>query len=927
MAPKHRIRADEWRKIILNQSKFGLNARPSESIERRSVEKLPHFVPVQLPCGACNATKADVTDSTIKAVLGPTNTGKTHLAIERMCGHSSGMMGFPLRLLAREVYDRVRAIKGDKVVALITGEERIEPPDARYFCCTAEAMERTGGGHAFVALDEAQITADPERGHIFTDRLLHARGREETMILGSSTLEPLVKRLIPAAQLVERPRFSTLRHSGSCKLSRLPPRSAVVAFGTEQVYAMAEALRRFRGGAAVVMGALSPETRNKQVELFQNGEVDYIVATDAIGMGLNLDLHHVAFARLSKFDGKRKRRLTPAEMGQIAGRAGRHQRDGSFGTISGMRETGAAPPEFTDEEIYAIEEHRFAPLTHLFWREAEPRFDNLATLIADLEAKPDESELRPAPEAIDLAVLKRLADDPVAANVTNAGLVRRFWEACSLPDFRSVGAGVHASFVKRLWQDLREGYIGADYVAARIAELDRMQGDIDTLQGRIAAIRSWAYICQRPDWVLARDEMFARARAVEAKLSDALHARLTERFVNRRTSLLMKSLGQDGRALPVELAPDGALTVDGELIGRLDGFRFAVDPDATVADRKMLLAAGEKALPSILAQRAAWLAGEGLSELDIAGGGICWGEHKLADIELSDDFGTARIAFVRELNALPEAPRKTLETDLQGWLNAKLEPLEPLRKLAAAARDPGTGSEARALLHTVIAGHGVVTREDAGLQHLPKEMRPQLRKLGVVFGALDIFAHSLLKPAPRQLLRALAIDKRPLNEAMLPVLKDAKQTPAGYRPAGSQMIRVDLAEKILRAAFDARTKSTPADGKPPHRFLFDTALPISIGLEADNVPRLLGSAGFKRFQAKALGEGAFGPAAPDAWSWRPRKPGANGARRPHNDRNRKDQRGRGHAKPNHGGPPRGRKPAHEPAKSSGAFDSLKDLLG
>lgn len=842
-------------------------------------------------------------------------------------------MGFPLRLLAREVYDRVRAIKGDKAVALITGEERIEPPEARYFCCTAEAMDRLGAGkngpHAFVALDEAQIAADPERGHIFTDRLLNARGREETMILGSATLEPLVRALIPRAEMVERPRFSTLKYAGSCKLSRLPPRSTVVAFGTEQVYAMAEALRRFRGGAAVVMGALSPETRNKQVELFQNGEVDYIVATDAIGMGLNLDLHHVAFGGLSKFDGKRKRRLTPAEMGQIAGRAGRHQRDGTFGTVTGMRGNNASPPEFTDEEIYAIEEHKFAPLTHLFWREAEPRFDSLSILISDLEVKPDEPELRPAPEAIDLAVLKRLADDPVAQSVSGAGSVRRFWEACSLPDFRSVGAGVHAGFVKRLWQDLREGYLGADYVAARIADLDRMQGDIDTLQGRIAAIRSWAYICQRPDWVLARDEMFARARAVEAKLSDALHARLTERFVNRRTSLLMKSLGQDGSALPVELGADGALTVDGEPIGRLDGFRFAVDPDATVSDRKMLLAAGEKALPSILAQRAAWLASEGLNELSIAEGAIMWGEHRLASIELSDDFGAARIVFVRELSALPDAARTSFEAALQNWLDKELEPLEPLRKLAAAAQDPDAGSEARALLHAVIAGRGVVSREDAGLQHLPKEMRPYLRKLGVVFGALDIFAHALLKPAPRQLLHTLGIDKRPLNEAMLPVLKDVKQTPAGYRPAGSQMIRVDLAEKVLRAAFDARAKATLKDGKPPQRFFFDTALPISIGLEASNVPRLLGSAGFKRFAAPALAEGAFGPATPDSWSWRPRRASGNKPHRRGETGNRGKQGNRGdrQRKPHTRSGKHAGKPAHQPAKASGAFDALKDLLG
>lgn len=856
----------------------------------------------------------------VKAVLGPTNTGKTHLAIERMCGHSSGMIGFPLRLLAREVYDRVVAIKGEKQVALITGEERIEPPDARYFCCTAEAMPMQERDYAFVALDEAQLAADPERGHIFTDRLLHARGREETMLLGSATLGPMVKALVPHAERVERPRFSTLRHAGSCKLSRLPPRSAVVAFSSEQVYAMAEMLRRFRGGAAVVMGALSPETRNRQVELFQSGEVDYIVATDAIGMGLNLDLNHVAFAALSKYDGKRKRRLMPSEMAQIAGRAGRHQRDGTFGTVSGMRGERGDAPELTDEEVYAIEEHRFQPLTHLFWREAEPRFDSIDLLIEDLCRAPDMPGLRPAPEVIDLAVLKYLAEQPFAQEIRGAGQVRRFWEACSLPDFRQLGTEQHARFVARLWQDLGEGHLGTDYVAARIAELDNMQGDIATLQGRIAAIRSWSYICQRPDWVLARDEMAARARTVEARLSDALHARLTEKFVNRRTAILMKSLGQDGAALPVVLEKDGQLTVEGETIGKLEGFRFSIDPDAGLADRKMLLSAGEKALPSILEQRADWLLRDGMGEIELAQGSIHWDNRELARIQMPADFATPRLALTRELSALSDAARKRLETGLLAWLEEKLAPLEPLRKLAEATGDPEAGSEARALLHRLISGHGVVAREEADLRHLPKELRPYLRKLGVQFGALDIYAHALLKPAPRQLLNALGIDRRDLQPAMLPVIPGGKRLPAGYRPAGNQAIRVDLAEKILRAAFEARAK---AGGERNQRFMVDPALGISIGLEEPNLVRLLGASGFRRNPAKALAEGEFGPPAPDRWNWHPRRAGNSGL----NGRNggQRDQRRKGKHS--------GRKPESAsrranigPAKSGGAFDGLADLL-
>lgn len=818
-----------------------------------------------------------MSDGAIKAVLGPTNTGKTHLAIERMCGHSSGVMGFPLRLLAREVYDRVVAIKGERQVALITGEERIEPPDARYFCCTAEAMPRTGGfggeRAAFVALDEAQLGADRERGHIFTDRLLHARGREETMLLGSATLEPLVRQLVPRAEIIGRPRFSTLGHVPPCKLSRLPGRSAVVAFSTEQVYAMAEMLRRFRGGAAVVMGALSPETRNKQVELFQSGEVDYIVATDAIGMGLNLDIDHVAFAALAKFDGVRRRRLTPAEMAQIAGRAGRHQRDGTFGTLSGV---GGEAPEFTEEEVYAIEEHRFAPLTRLFWREAEPGFDDIATLIAGLEAPPDHPALAAAPEAVDLAVLKRLAEEPLAADIRGAGQVRRFWEACSLPDFRQSGPEMHARFIARLWLDLRHDYLGADYVAARICELDNVQGDIDTLQGRIASIRSWAYICQRPDWVLARDEMAARARAIEAKLSDALHRRLTERFVNRRTAILMKSLGKDAGLLPVRLSEAGEVLVENEPIGRLEGFRFVVESQANHHDRKMLLAAGEKALPGLLAERAMQLAGGLLGELKVERGQVLWEGRALARIEAGANIADPRLVPTQEVAAVPDAQRNALLEAMSGWLKAQLKPLEPLAAIAAASQDPGIGSEARALLLRLIGGHGYIARDKAGLEFLPKELRPVLRKLGVYFGALDVYAPALLKPAPRILLHALGHDRRPLAPAMQSVIAGGERLPSGYRPAGDQAVRIDIADKIIRSAHELRMRQNESRGGRGS-FVLDPALAISTGLTLRSYERLLGAAGFKLQRARALPEGVSGPAAPDRWQWRPthRKPGTS----------------------------------------------------
>ncbi len=845
-------------------------------------------------------------------MLGPTNTGKTHLAIERLCAHSSGAIGFPLRLLAREVYDKVRALKGERSVALITGEERIEPPDARYFLCTAEAMPRGAGEFAFVAIDEAQLSADPERGHIFTDRLLHARGREETMLLGSATLEPMVRALVSEAEIVQRPRFSTLTHAGSAKLSRIPPRSAIVAFSAEQVYAAAEMLRRFRGGAAVVMGALSPETRNRQVALFQSGEVDYIVATDAIGMGLNLDVTHVAFAGLSKFDGQRQRRLTPAEMAQIAGRAGRHQTDGSFGTLSGGQRTGAHERqiEFTSEEIHAIEEHRFAPLTRLFWRESDPRFDDLDTLIGDLEAKPDEPQLSAAPQAIDLAVLKRLAEEPASADsVTSPGQVRRFWEACSLPDFRQQGAETHARFVARLWQDLKDGHLGGDYVAGKIAALDRLDGDIDTLQARIASVRSWAYIAQRPDWIEARSEWAARTRDIEVRLSDALHQRLTERFVNRRTSVLMKSMGKDAALLKVELNEDGAVMVEGEAIGHLEGFRFVVDARANHSDRKLLLAAAEKHLPRLLAQKAAALVARELGELALADGRIMRGGQAIAVLEPGKDITRPRIALAKEFKTLGAPQRERLAEALDHWLEGVLAPLEPLRRIEIACRDPAAGSEVRALLLHLVAGAGMVVRDQAGLAHVPKDKRAFLRKLGVTIGALDVFAPGLLKPAPRRLLKAIGADRRALADNMPAVIEGGRQLPAGYRRAGKQAIRLDLAEKLFRAAHERR-------GPSARRFRIDRSLGTSMGLTDESFVLLMRDAGFRRTPARALAEGAFGPPAPVLWDWRAPRPDHAFDRR--------------QARPGRGRPTRGKprdpRPTETGPREGGAFAALADLV-
>ena len=798
----------------------------------------------------------------VKAVLGPTNTGKTHLAIERLCAHSSGMIGFPLRLLAREVYERVVAIKGRENVALITGEERIEPPNARWKLCTVEAMPLSA--HlSFVGIDEAQLCADRERGHIFTNRLLHTRGRDETMILGSATLEPMVKALVPEVEIVSRPRFSTLSHAGAKKLSRVPPRSAIVAFSAEQVYAVAEMLRRFRGGAAVVMGALSPETRNRQVELFQNGEVDYLVATDAIGMGLNLNVAHVAFAGLSKYDGQRQRRLTPAEMAQIAGRAGRHQQDGTFGTLSG---TGGHDAEFSEDEIYAIEEHRFAPLTRLFWREGDPRFDTLAMLIDDLECPPDDPCLAPAPQAIDLAVLKHLGEDPaIAATLTSPGIVRRFWEVCSLPDFRHHGVEAHSRFVAGLWEELRHGSLASDHAPRAIAQLDNTAGDIDTLQGRIAAVRSWSYIAQRPDWVGARAEMVERARAVEARLSDALHARLTERFVNRRTTVLMKKLGTDAGLLPVSLAGDTVL-VDGEALGVLTGFRFRVDPATRHGDTKLLMAAAERHLPGLLRLRAdaliAALAGHPHG-LVLKQGQIIWDGEVLARLARGRAMLDFRLESAPALEPLASPVKAQLIAALSGWLARHTKALAPLARIEAEARAAQAGPDLRALLISLVDSGGVMARAGAGVDRLDKGQRAALRRLGVRVGALDIFVPAMLKAKAIICWQDLCAQAQAAPDAMHPVREaQGRITPHGYRAAGRQWVRVDVAEDLLRLVHGARTGGR-------HGFVIDPAPALSRGLTTASFARLLHQAGFHASRARALAQDAYGPPAPVRWRWQP----------------------------------------------------------
>lgn len=769
---------------------------------------------------------AKSSSSLFKAVLGPTNTGKTHLAVERLAAHASGMIGFPLRLLAREVYDRVVRIKGPEQVGLITGEERILPPNARYLLGTMEALP-IDRDVAFVGIDEAQLAADPERGHVFTDRILRARGRSETMILGSAAAGNVIRQLLPEIEIVTRPRFSTLSYAGHSKLSRLPKRSAIVAFSAEEVYAIAEMLRRFSGGAAVVMGALSPKTRNAQVEMFERGEVDYLVATDAIGMGLNLDVQHVAFASLQKFDGRRLRRLTISEMAQIAGRAGRHQRDGTFGTI-GLPQGG-----FTPEEIHAIEGHHFPPLPFVYWRDPTPSMKSLDRLILDLTRPPAHDALRPAPEAVDLKVLKHLVGDPdVRDAARTADQIKKLWDVCGLPDFEQLGAEHHSRTVLKLWQSRisGNGMIDPDWFARRLARVDKIDGDIDQLASRIAAVRTLCFIAQRGDWIADSAGWTEQAQMLESRLSDALHSALSQRFVDRRLALLLRDAGQKNTSLPVTVSDTGMVTVDGEPIGTLRGFQFKVDPVARASDHRLLLAAAEKHLRNELNNRAEALAQGTEGTLTLASDAgeaprLVWEGHVVATLGKGPSLVQPAIQLDASLRSLEAAQVDAISARLQQFVTDEIaRHAAPLVAICDAAGLAETPAQVRAMLASVLDGAGSVSRHlvEDSLAALSAEERPQLRKLGLTIGSLDIFHGLLLKPeAVRWRAALLAAQKGapvpalPPHGAVLQKEGDEQGLAiAGFRRGASSWLRIDMAEKLARQAHAARLQAAAPPQAP-----------------------------------------------------------------------------------------------------------------
>jgi len=775
------------------------------------------------------------------AVLGPTNTGKTHLAIERMLGHCSGMIGFPLRLLARENYDRIVKLRGARSVALITGEEKILPPSPSYFVCTVESMPLDRQVD-FLAVDEIQLCADPERGHVFTARLLHARGLHETMFLGADTIKPLMRRLVPGVDYVSRPRFSTLSYTGYKKVTRLPPRSAVVAFAIADVFSLAELIRRQRGGTAVVMGALSPRARNAQVGMFQAGEVDYLVATDAIGMGLNMDLDHVAFARTGKFDGRGPRRLTAAEIAQIAGRAGRHMNDGTFGTTA---EQGSLDPEIVE----AIETHRFEPLMRVNWRNNRLKFDSIAALLKSLDERPSVPGLVQAREADDHRALQSLARNlEIGELATHRGAVRLLWEVCQIPDFRKVMSESHTRLLAHCFLHLAgpEERLPTAWVAGQMTSLDRVDGDIDTLMARIAHIRTWTYITHRGDWVEDSAEWQERARGIEDRLSDALHESITLRFVDRRSAFLIRRLASEGEVMAA-VSKTGDVLIEGVYVGRIEGLRFVPDSVDGI-EARMLVAAAGRVLRDEIAARTRLLATDADDAFAIGTDGeLRWrggvvgrmvaGEKLLAPRSepLASDFieGEAR-----------ERVRRRLQEFLRNEIARRLTPLFAAQELPLS----GVG---RGLVYQMVDALGCRPAIDVAGQVTALEPpdRKALSRLGVRFGTESVYFEPLLRadamrfqallwgvrhgrpvpllPSARRLMKPIRID---------PELPRSFYAAIGLRVLDGFALRPDRLERLAAAARRlARQGPFPAVAE----------LVATAGVEPQALRGLLGALGYR----------------------------------------------------------------------------------
>jgi len=777
------------------------------------------------------------TSKRITAVLGPTNTGKTHLAVETMLGYDSGIIGFPLRLLAREIFDKcVKKIGTDKV-ALITGEEKVIPKSPKYYICTVESMPQDLIVD-FVAIDEIQMCTDHERGHIFTDRLLNARGDKLTMFLGSHTMKSIISELIVGVEFVSRQRYSKLTYSGYKKISRLSPKTAIIAFSADEVYAIAELVRRQKGGAAIIMGSLSPKTRNSQVELYQSGDANFLVATDAIGMGINMDINNVSFSGLSKFDGKKNRKLNLSEISQIAGRAGRHINDGTFGITGECK-------QFSSNEVEKLEKHDLNKVDLLYWRNSEINLDSLDNLLSSLEKKINSDFLRRINECNDEKALKLLLkNDPNIKNECKGDLVKILWECCQIPDFSKRNYGNHIEIVKKVYDFLisKAGKVTNEYMKKQLNDLDRCDGNIDTLANRISNVRTWSYVANKKNWANNSDYWIESAKHIEDKLSDKLHAELTKSFVDKRMSVLSRSLKQD-ISLATEIKNENEVIIDGQYIGRLNGMKLDLDlkSGSLKTDIKSLKKAARQAIAPELMRRVNKIIESENFELN-DDYKIYWKGGPIAYIIKGKNYLNPKLELIVD-EAIDLESREKLRINLEEKLYQLI--LSELSDLFNLSKSKFKNNYVRALCYQLFENNGIIKREviHEMIKNITKEDRLSLRKAGVKIGRYHIFLPKMLKPAAVNLrIKLWKLFFSEDKEYIIPkfglnFLKNNEERKnnkflliCGFENFGNFYVRVDILERLFLKIIENTKNNT---------FEIDSTMINLIGCNKENFFKLL----------------------------------------------------------------------------------------
>ena len=788
-----------------------------------------------------------MTNNKITAVLGPTNTGKTYLAIETMLSFESGMIGFPLRLLAREVYDKIIKKIDLTKVALITGEEKIIPSNAKYYLCTVESMP-IDKNLEFVAIDEIQMCSDFERGHIFTDRLLNLRGEKLTMLLGSSTMKKIISNLNADIEFINKKRLSKLTYVGHKKISRIDRKSAIIAFSTEEVYAIAELIRRQKGGAAIVMGSLSPKTRNAQVALYQSGDVDFLVATDAIGMGINMDLDHVFFSNLKKFDGKKLRRLNSSEIGQIAGRAGRYLNDGSFGI------TGDCS-EINSEEVESLETHKFEEIRTIFWRNPNLNFNNANSLLISLDEKPNEEWLRRIHECEDEKVLKHFLKDLDKYKIkNNSKELVLLWECCQIPDFVKKTYGHHLEVVSKVFEFLTssKGQITNRYMKEQLSYLDKLDGNVDSISNRIANVRTWSYVSNKVNWVENQDYWVERTKSLEDKLSDRLHEELTKSFIDKRASILARGLKQDA-LFNTKIIDNRKVVIDDQFIGELKGLKLDLDlkVGALDTDIKSLKKAARQSISPELQNRIKKIINNDLIELkeDFK---IYWGEFPIAKLLPGKDYLKPEFSLIID-DMIDTSEQKKLQVFLEKWINKKINLI--LKSLIDLKNYKDNKSNIRALAYQLYENNGVIKREDVidYTKALDQKERKILRDIGVKFGRYHIYLHKLLKPEAVSLRLILwknfhqkYFDFKPPTFG-LNFLESNKSLNknfmliCGFEKFDNLFVRIDILERLFIQIINSN-----AEGK--NEIMLVPEMLNLLGCSEDNFVKLIKTMNYKSYQ-------------------------------------------------------------------------------